>query len=259
MIVKRNVARRDELVSFLDQYLEIKTIQDDAWNGLQVEGTDLVGKAFFAVDAGMETLQQAKKHNANMIVVHHGMFWQGSKPCLVGPQRRQCEFLLKEGISLYAAHLPLDKHPEVGNNAQLLKILGYDVERPFCKYHGQDISFIGKTSKPKSVEAIVKILQGQLGAECKVLPFGKKIIHRMAVCSGGGANYGILQEALDAEVDLYLTGDATEMYHKIKDNNFNVIFAGHHATEIVGVRALSNLIAKKFDVEALFFDIPTSL
>jgi len=257
-MAKRTI-KRDALVAFLNEYLQISTVQDDAWNGLQVEGSDTIGKVFFAVDAGMETFQQAKKHNAHMVVVHHGMFWQNSKPCLVGSKRDQCEFLLKEGISLYAAHLPLDKHPEVGNNAQLLKLLGYEVERPFCKYHGQDISFIGKSGKPKSIDSIVEILRNQLGAECKVLHFGKKTIQRIAVCSGGGANYGIMQEAFDAGVDLYLTGDATEMYHVAKDNKFNIIFAGHHATETVGVRALSKLVAKKYGIETLFFDIPTHL
>jgi len=111
------------------------------------------------------------------------------------------------------------------------------------------------TDKPKTVDEIVRLLKNDLGAECKVLPFGKKLIKRIAVCSGGGDDYGILQEAIDAGADLYLTGDATLMHHQVKDVGFNVIFAGHHATETVGVKALSGVIAKKFGIISEFCNI----
>jgi putative NIF3 family GTP cyclohydrolase 1 type 2 len=118
---------------------------------------------------------------------------------------------------------------------------------------------LGVTDSPKSIDFIVQTLKDNLRAECKVLPFGKKEIKRLAVCSGGGADYGILQEAIDSGADLYLTGDSTEVYHTVRDIGFNVIFAGHHATEIVGVRALAEVISKELCVETLFFDIPTGL
>ena len=253
------IIKRDCLVSFLNEYLNVKNISDDSFNGLQVEGKEDVGKIIFAVDAGMETFQKAKELGADMVVVHHGIFWQGAMPCIIGVKKQQIDFLLKHGISLYAAHLPLDLHPEVGNNAQLLKILGFEKEQPFCRYHGTDISFIGKTAQPKSVEEIVNLLEKNLGAKCKVLPFGKNKIQRIAVCSGGGANHGILQEALDKNVDLYLTGDSTEMYHAVKDSKLNVIFAGHHATETVGVKALAEVVSQELECETLFLDIPTNL
>jgi dinuclear metal center YbgI/SA1388 family protein len=247
-----------DVVEFLDTYLDIKNVKDDSWNGLQVEGSQEVNKIMFAVDAGMQTFERAVQEKANMVVVHHGHFWKPGDPRLVGFNKKRMEFLLKHNISLYASHLPLDKHAEVGNNAQLIKILGFEKSGPFCVYSGETISFTGKTDKPKTLDEIENILKTELGAECKVLPFGPKEIKTMAVCSGGGG-YPQMIEAMQADVDFYLTGDSTEMYHYIKDAGINVIFAGHHATEIVGVKALAQVVKDKLNIETLFVDIPTGL
>ncbi|MFH0898199.1 MAG: Nif3-like dinuclear metal center hexameric protein [bacterium] len=248
-----------KIVQFLDEYLDVKNIQDDSWNGLQFQGKPDVGKIVFAVDAGVQTFQKAVEAKADMVVVHHGMFWKGASPNYVGYVRKRLNILYHNEISLYAAHLPLDKHPEVGNNAQLLKLLNFEKDRDFGLYHGQNISFMGKSDTPKSIDQIKTVLEKEIGAQCKVLPFGPSEISTIAVCSGGGANYGLLCEALGLGVDLYLTGDATEMYHFAKDVGMNVIFAGHHATEIVGVKALAQVIQEKFEVETVFVDIPTGL
>lgn len=247
-----------EIVSFLDEYLDTKNVKDDSWNGLQVQGREEVKKIMFAVDAGMQTFEKAKELSADMIVVHHGHFWKGADPRIVDFNKKRIEFLLQNQISLYASHLPLDKHPEVGNNAQLIKILGFEKDKPFAFYHGEFISFIGKTDKPKKVEEIQNILEKEIGATCKVLPLGKKEIKTIAVCSGGGA-FPQLIEAMNEKVDLYLTGDSSEFYHLVKDFGINVICAGHHATEIVGVKALSEIVKDKFDIETIFVDIKTGL
>lgn len=252
------MVKLSEIVLYLDTYLENGLIKDDSWNGLQVEGDQEVNKIIFAVDAGIMTYERALAEKADMIVVHHGMFWRSANPSICKWNKKRVELLLRNGISLYASHLPLDKHPEVGNNAQLLKILGYEKEGGFGWYGGETISFYGRSSG-KSVEEIVQILKDKIGAECKVLPFGSKKISTIAVCSGGGATFSLFMEAVKLGADLYLTGDSTEMYQMAKDVGMNVIFAGHHATEIVGVKALSELIQKKFDVECLFIDIPTGL
>ena len=194
-----------------------------------------------------------------MIIVHHGMFWKSGNPSIKSWVKKRIEFLLQHKISLYASHLPLDKHPEVGNNAQLLKILNFEKEKDFGWYNGEQISFIGKTKKPKTIDEIEKTLQEKTDATCKILPFGPEKISTIAVCSGGGASFGIFMEAVNQNVDLYLTGDSTEMYHVAKDIGINVIFAGHHATETVGVKALSEIVKEKFDIETVFVDIPTGL
>jgi len=154
--------------------------------------------------------------------------------------------------------LPLDAHPESGNNAQLIKTLGFEIDKDFAEYGGQSISFTGKTQKPKSIEEIVKILEKELSATCKVLPFGKKEIKTIGVCSGGGG-YPQFMQAVELGLDLYLTGDSTEMYQMVKDIGMNVVFAGHHATEIVGVKDLAKVVKEKLGVETLFIDIPTGL
>lgn len=248
----------NQITSFLDNYLDTKNVKDGSWNGLQVEGKEEVEKIMFAVDAGMETFEKAVEINADMIVVHHGMFWQGVNPCVKGYTKDRVQFLLKNGIYLYASHLPLDKHPIVGNNAQLIKLLGFEKDKEFGMYAGDFISFTGKTDNPKTIKEIESILKKEIGATCKTLPFGKEQISTIAVCSGGGG-YSQLVEAMDCGVDLYLTGDSTEMYHFIKDSKFNVIFAGHHATETVGVKALSKIVEKELNVKTIFVDIPTGL
>lgn len=253
------MVRLQELTLFLDAYLDSGSVRDDSWNGLQIEGKSDVQKVFFAVDAGMETFERAAQEGAQMIVVHHGMFWKSSNPSIQRHNKKRVDFLLKHGISLYASHLPLDMHPDVGNNAQLLELLGFEKDSPFGWYAGTQISFTGYAQESKTLVEIESVLRKEINAECKVLSFGSEKISRIAVCSGGGASFGLFMEASQAGVDLYLTGDSTEMYQMAKDIGINVIFAGHHATEIVGVRALSQVVKEKFDVEATFVDIPTGL
>lgn len=247
-----------DIVQYLDNYLNIENIKDDSWNGLQIEGKNDVNKVMFAVDAGIEVFERAVSEKVDLVVVHHGMFWRSCNPSVRSWNKKRVEFLINNGISLYASHLPLDKHFEVGNNIQLLSLLGFKEDREFGEYGGEKISFIGKSESPKSIKIITKILQEKLLAKCIVLPFGKKDIYTIAVCSGGG-NYPIFMEAVTADVDCYITGDSTEMYHMAKDIGINVIFAGHHATETVGVKALSFVVKEKFGLETLFVDIPTGL
>ena len=153
---------------------------------------------------------------------------------------------------------PLDRHREVGHNAQLLKLLGANVTEEFYLYHGKNIGWIGKCRKGLTLEEIEEKLNRELNTVCRLLPFGKKMIGTIAVCSGGGSYSGFYQ-ALDAGVDLYITGDSVEIYHTAKDAGINVIFAGHHATETVGLKALSRILSKMFEIETVFIDLPTGL
>lgn len=259
---ERAMVTREEAVAFLDKYLAVKDCAryDNAWNGLQVEGASTIKKIMFTTDAGIESFEKAVAISADMIVVHHGIFWQANDPRMRGYMKRRVSILLEHGISLYAAHLPLDKHPIVGNNAQILNMLGFrpDESRPFGFYKGIYLSFVGTTDTPKSLTLIEDILVQETDAHCKVLAFGPKVVGTLAVCSGGGG-YSILDEAAEAGVDAYITGDATEFYHQAHDVGLNVIFAGHHATEIVGVRALSRVVSQELAVEAVFVDVPTGL
>lgn len=248
-----------EIALYLDTFLENCGIKDDSWNGLQVEGKEEIDKVLFAVDAGVETFERAIELGADMIVVHHGLFWKSSNPSISKWNKNRVKLLLDNQISLYVSHLPLDKHGEVGNNIELLKILGFEKESDFGWYSGQTISFTGQTQEPKTIDQIKSILEQKIGSKCKILPFGPEKISRIAVCSGGGASFPLFMEAVNMGVDLYLTGDSTEMYHVAKDIGINVIFAGHHATETLGVKALSRVIKEKFGIETIFVDMPTGL
>lgn len=246
-----------DVISFLDKYLEhASVLHDNSWNGLQIEGKQQLNKIIFTVDSGIEIFNLAIAMQADMIVVHHGMFWQGINPRVVGATKERIVTLLEHGISLYASHLPLDKHPHVGNNAQLLKILGFKKDKPFAWYKGEQISFTGVTEQGRTIDQLAHILKETLGARCVLLPFGPKEIKTIALCSGG-AGYEHLLEAITAGVDLYLAGEPIECFHTVKDANFNVIFAGHHATEIVGVKALSQIVHEKFGIQTEFIDVPT--
>ena len=252
------MAQLNKIVEFLNQYLEINNFKDSSWNGLQLEGAQEINTIVFAVDAGIETFKQAAEKNAQMVVVHHGQFWAGNNPSITGWTNSRLNQLWSNDISLYASHLPLDKHKDVGNNAQLLKILGASIKEEFGKYNNQNIGWIGELKVPTSIKEIELKLSTELGTTCKLLNFGREKVKRIAVCSGGGST-SFLTDAINMGADLYLTGEHKELYHTAKDGNINVIFAGHHASETVGVKALAEVVKKKFNVDTIFIDIATGL
>lgn len=248
----------NKIVDFLDSYLQIDSIKDSCWNGLQFEGRQKVQKIVFAVDAATETFESAVKEKADLVIVHHGHFWKNQNPSVRNWSKQRLEILYDNDISLYACHLPLDRHKVVGNNAQILKLIGAKICDEFMYVAGKNVGWIGKFHNSKDINRIEKILADKLSAECTVLPFGPKRIKTVAVCSGG-AGYSGFYEALEAKADLLITGDAVEVYYSAKDAGINIIFAGHHTTETIGLRALSKVVSKKFHIETAFIDLPTGL
>ncbi len=244
-----------DVVEFLDNYLPDEA-KDDSWNGLQVEGTSEIRKIIFAVDAGIDTFNAAISEKADMILVHHGHFWKSSDPSISGWQKERIDLLLKNNISLYVSHLPLDRHREIGNNSELLKLLGAEIKEEFMIKEGKNIGWIGEMKKEKSLEEVKNILKKELDSDLRTVEFGKDVIKTIAVCSGSGGYWGFY-EALDKKVDLYLTGDPIEVYMTAKDAKMNIIFAGHHATETLGLKALMKVVEDKFNIEARFLDLPT--
>ena len=249
------MAQLKEIAEWLDKYLNINDIKDSSWNGLQFEGAQEVKKIAFAVDACVETFNAAVDARADMIIVHHGMFWEESNPSIKGSTKSRIDVLFKNEISLYAAHLPLDRHKDVGNNAQLIRLLNGKIWEEFCFKDGKNIGWVARFKHPIPIHEITFVLEKQLNTKCRVLHFGDQKVSKLAVCSGGGS----YQDFFDAMkvADAYLTGDAIEITQATKDSKFNVIFAGHYATEIVGVKALMPLLQKKFKVETVFIDKPT--
>ncbi|MFW5747097.1 MAG: Nif3-like dinuclear metal center hexameric protein [Nanoarchaeota archaeon] len=249
------------ITTFLDNYLMLDNIEDASYNGLQVEGKQKVSTILLAVDAGIETFLTSVAKGADMIILHHGLFWQGVNPCVKGSMKDRLKILLENDISLYTAHLPLDCHEQIGHNAEFLHQLGAKKQHGFYSHQGKDIGWIGTYPQPRTqqqvleeVADVLKISQQQIHS----LFFGTDAISKIAVCCGAAGRKGFL-EAKDAGADLYITGEPTEIYHDAKDAGMNVLFTGHHASETLGLKALAVLLDKKFDIHCKFIDIPTGL
>ncbi|MCX6029711.1 MAG: Nif3-like dinuclear metal center hexameric protein [Chloroflexi bacterium] len=249
--------KRDDLVLYLDGYLDVHALKDYADNGLQVEGADEVTKLAFAVDACQETIDGAIAAGAQMLVVHHGLFW-GKPLLIVGPHRRRVYALLDAGCSLYAAHLPLDRHPEVGNNAQLARLLGLTVTGELGEAFGAAVGVIAEAGEGLARKQLVARLAAVLGRPPLVTFGGPEQVRRIGIISGGAA--GDILAAAAAGCDTYVTGEASHAhYHAAAEYGLNVLYGGHYATETVGVQALAAHLANKFGLPWTFIDRPTGL
>jgi len=249
-----------DIVSFLDGYLKKKEIKDASRNGLQVKGKLEINKIAFTENASLDTFKAALKIKADLIVVHHGILWKTKykENVFAKITKERIKFLKKNNLSLYASHLPLDKHRIVGNGAQLIKLLSAKIKTPFARFGGKYVGWTGEFKSPVLLSNVVKTLNKKLKTRCKILGFGPTKIKTVAACSGG-AGSAIFYEALDKKVDLYVSGEPADVYTSAKEAKINVIFAGHYATETVGVRALMKVVNKKFKIKTVFIDDPTGL
>jgi dinuclear metal center YbgI/SA1388 family protein len=247
-----------KLDAFFKETLAIDAIEDASLNGLQVDndGSD-IKKTAFATDACMETFERAAGAGAGMLFVHHGLLW-GKSFALTGFHRARFKFLLDNNIALYAAHLPLDTHPQYGNNAALARKLGIESPEPFGAYHGRKIGWKGALKTPLAIEEAVARIGFMDRPPLSVLPFGSKRILTAAVISGGAPEF--VSEAAAEGVDLFVTGDASHSwYHCALEARINVIAGGHYSTEVWGVRAVMRLCAETLNMDVEFIDVPTGL
>lgn len=250
-----------EIVSFLDEHLCVEGFPDypGALNGLQVEGPGPVRRVAVAVDASADVIERAVAGRADLLVVHHGVFWDGLQP-LVGPFFRKIRTLIRGGTALYSAHLPLDGHPVMGNAALLARELGLEGLTPFGEYKGAPVGCQGSLADGSSAAALAKRLEQLVGGPVRVLPRSRQtqLIFSAAVVTGGGAS--MLREAAEAGIDALVTGEA-QHHHAIAaaEHGITVFLAGHYATETQGVRAVGSLLEETFGVESHFIDAPTGL
>jgi dinuclear metal center YbgI/SA1388 family protein len=241
----------------MDRYLGIAAVEDSSNNGLQVEGPQTVFRLAAAVDASLQTIEGAAAVGAQLLLVHHGLYW-GKVELAVGRHYRRLKALIQNGIGLYAAHLPLDMHPEVGNNAVLARTFGLAEIAPFGTYRGVTIGVIGQLQPPLPRTAFLQQVAQALGKPALVLPFGPDQLGRIAIISGGGGS--MVDQAIGAGADLFLTGEFGHThYHAALEGRINVVGAGHYATEKVGVMALAQHLAAHFPLEWTFIDAPTGL
>ena len=249
-----------DLDQFLNEYLELERFAaiDASLNGLQVGRRDKdVHRVAYTVDAALETMQRAVEAKADLLLVHHGIFWGAVYP-VVGPALMRFRTLIEGDLGLYAAHLPLDYHPEVGNNAVMAERLGLVDKEPFGRYRGSDVGWKGRLPSRMTVRDIAATLFGNADDVLSILPFGPEKIESLGIVSGGAPKN--VSEAIDQGLDLFITGDASHtIYHEALEHGINVIFGGHYATETWGVRRLAGLLAERFGVEAVELDVPTGL
>jgi dinuclear metal center YbgI/SA1388 family protein len=246
------------IVKFLDEILQLKDVPDSSNNGLQVGTDQEIFKVAFAVDACIEAFEQAKKQGANLVIVHHGISWGDSLKYVTGLNYTRLKYLIQNNMALYAAHLPLDKHPDFGNNVQLFKMLQLRNTKPFGIYHGQVIGYQGEFEKEKAVDELADFLEEKLRTKCRVLKFGKVHLKTAAVISGGGGDE--IPEAILGNVDVFITGEITHScYQRAKDGKLNIIAAGHYATETVGLKALMPVLYQKFNIPTIFIDADTGM
>ncbi|GGN05793.1 GTP cyclohydrolase 1 type 2 [Thermus composti] len=240
---------RDALVQYLNAYLRIGDFpQDPSLNGLQVEGKGEVSKVGAAVDAAEAIFQKALEEGVDFLLVHHGLFWGKPFP-IVGHHRRRLRLLFQGEINLYAAHLPLDAHPEVGNNFVLARALGLTELKPY------DVGVEGRFPKPTPLVEVADLLGRLTGMQPLVHQGGKDLVERVVVVSGGAANL-----VARVEADLFITGEPKHsVFHETFERGLNVIYAGHYDTEVFGVKALAEHLRERFGLPWVFLDHPTGL
>lgn len=227
-----------DLIEYLDGLLEIDRYQDYAPNGLQVEGRPTVRRLVAGVSASHALLEAAVAWDADAVLVHHGYFWRGESPCVVGVHRRRLQTLLENGVSLLAYHLPLDAHPRLGNNVQLAQRLDIRDVRVLDVPGSQGLVFEGRLDPAMTAEAFSSRLARRLGRPPLHLPGDDRLLNRVAWCSGGAQGY--FRSVAEQGVDAYFTGEASEpMTHIASETGVHFFAAGHHATERYGVQALA--------------------
>jgi dinuclear metal center YbgI/SA1388 family protein len=248
---------RDELVAAMDRYLDLEAVADESVNGLQVEGAVSIERVALAVDAAEATIADAISEGCQLLLVHHGLFW-GEPMRLTGPLAARLRACFRADLSLYAAHLPLDRHPEVGNNAVLVARLGGTVEAPFGEYGGASLGVLASLDAPCDVGAIAGRLAALGCEEPLIWSFGPETISKVAIVSGAACF--LVQEAAAAGADCFVTGEPRHsQYHSARELGIHCVFGGHYVTETFGVRALGDWLTERYDIETVWIDHPTGI
>lgn len=258
-----------DLTAYLDHYLRVSEVADEpeALNGLQAaNASGRVARIVAAVDASLATILAAGgpadgkaggSIGPTLLLVHHGLFWDGNVP-LTGRRYHKVRALLENDIALYSAHIPLDLHPEVGNNHVLARMLGLSNIQMFDLYRGAPIGVLGELDPPPSRSELVLRIETLLGTTAKLIPGGPEATRRIGIITGGAGNR--IRAAAAAGLDTFVTGEGPHhTYFDATELGINAIFAGHYATETVGIKALAEHLAARFGVPWEFHDHPTGL
>lgn len=246
-----------QVVAYLDEYLRIREVPDypKAVNGLQLENSGSLTRLVAAVDASQAAIDWASSSVGTLLMVHHGLFWSGLEP-LTGRHGRRIRALVGGDAAVYSAHLPLDCHPEVGNNAVLARALGVTAQEPFGAYRDTLIGIAGTLEIER--DELASRMERALGASPRIITGGPGRLKRIGIVTGAASS--LLEEARDVGLDTFVTGEAPHhAYLDAEEWGLNLVLGGHYATETVGVKALTAHVADRFDLPWEFFDHPTGL
>lgn len=248
-----------ELTKYLDNLLDIRSIPEDkSNNGLQIEGKSCVNRIIGSVDACLQLYEEAAEQSGDFIIVHHGESWGDGFKYFTGPTARRFSTLFVNGISLYAAHLPLDAHRELGHNIMIASKLSVENVRSFAQYGNTDIGLYGKLPAALKPAALAQKLEVLLQTDCRIFDFLNPDISTVGIISGSGAR--AIDLCRELGIDCLVTGDCDHThYHPIKESGVVVITAGHYRTEVPGIVAVLETLGSNFDVDCQFIDIPTGL
>lgn len=245
------MVKRQEIIEFIKNLLNVNEFDDLSVNGLQVEGKEEIHNIILGVSVSERLLQSAVQKKADMVIVHHGSFWKNAPTpyMLTGIHRRRMALLLKNDINLAAYHLPLDAHPEIGNNAQIMKCLNIEPIKSV------EVGFLGKLAGPIPIENFVDFINKQLNTHSLLFPFGSPQVYRVLVISGGSSRF--YQLALDNDADTFIGGDMREnIVRELEEVGLNFINAGHYNTEKLGIQALGEKLKQTFKINCTFIDVP---
>jgi dinuclear metal center YbgI/SA1388 family protein len=246
-----------DIVRYTDRLLRIRDVEDwdNALNGLQIENSGRVTRIGAAVDLSTRVLTQAQKHDVDLLIVHHGLFWTGLRP-IQGTLRRQLRIAFEKDVALYSVHLPLDIHPRLGNNAQLVAALGLKRAEPFLEEKGQRVGLKIRASLPRT--ELLRKLKKALNGPVKIFDFGPKQTRLIGVVTGaaGSEIYRVANEGIDT----FVTGEAPHWAAVAAEEiGVNLLLGGHYATEVFGVKALAAHLSERFGIPWAFIDCPTGL
>lgn len=250
--MSKQTVQRDALEKHLASILDINRFRDYCPNGLQVEGRPAIETLVTGVTASRALIEAAIEMKADAILVHHGYFWRNEDQRVIGPKHQRLKLLLSHDINLFAYHLPLDAHPELGNNAQLAKVLKLEPEGRFGE---NDLGWLGQATGMSTVKELAARIQRELGREPLVIGDISQAVGKIGWCTG--AAQGFLADAVAAGATTFLSGEISEpTVHLAHETGATYISCGHHATERYGVKALGERIASEFGVAHYFIDIP---
>ena len=251
------MASLSEIVTYIDRFLRVRDVGDwdNALNGLQIENSGRVTRIGAAVDVSTRALREATNKNVDLLIVHHGLFWPGLQQ-IRGALRRQLRLAFENDIALYGAHLPLDIHPKVGNNAQLAAALGLKSAQPFLEEKGQPVGLKIRMSLTSS--ELVRKLRTAVNGSVKVFDFGPKQTRVIGIVTGAAGSE--IYRVADERIDTFITGEAPHWAAVAAEElGLNFLLSGHYATEVFGVKALAAHLSKRFRVPWEFIDCPTGL